>query len=136
MDEHTRACLQAILDGKQMQKTYKLHDAWLWEDCSPERVFLTFAQGFPENIRIKPQPMCELAGVQFPVPMQEAPKYWEVVWAATASGSPIKCHWDGSSVYGTLLTSHLLHATEIAAAAHSQAMLAANKAAVEKALQS
>lgn len=39
------------------------------------------------QFRIKPAPMCELAGIKFPVPMREAPKDGTEIWVAAPEGA-------------------------------------------------
>ncbi len=131
MDEHTKACLLAILDGKQMQREF----GGKWEDASPEQVFAHLTCKDSIAIRIKPesQVMCELAGVQYPMPMQEAPENGAEVWIAYADGEAACNDWRNTQLQRDFLAANLLHETEEAARTHSRAMHAANAQAVAKA---
>ena len=132
MDEHTRACLQAILDGKQMQ----LLTSGGWCDFDAITVLRRMGLGGRElnNVRIKPEPMCELAGVQYPMPMQEAPKVDTAYWLAKSNGNGPDCEeWQGLEIERQWLAANICHATKEAAEAHSKAMLAVNAQAVAKA---
>jgi len=136
MGEHVRACLQAILDGKQMQLNLEKE---VWTDMSA--VAAIGWLGIPtlqSKVRIKPEPMCELGGVSFPMPLHDEPRCGDVVWAAYADGEAWSWTWDVArkSTVRNLFDAKILHATEDAATAHSQAMLAMNRQAVEKARQS
>ncbi len=131
MDEHTKACLQAILDGKQMQ----LLTSGGWCDFDAITVLRRMGLGGRElnNVRIKPEPMCELAGVQYPVPMQEAPENGVEVWIAYADGEAANDEWGNTQVQRDFLAANLLHSTKEAAEAHSQALRAVNAQAVKAA---
>jgi ribonuclease R len=86
------------------------------------------------NVRIKPESMCELAGVQYPMPMQEAPKVDTAYWLAKSNGNGPDCEeWQGLEIERQWLAANICHATKEAAEAHSKAMLAVNAQAVAKA---
>lgn len=131
MDEHTKACLQAILDDKQMQ----LLTSGGWCDFDAITVLRRMGLGGRElnNVRIKPEPMCELAGVQYPMPMQEAPENGAEVWIAYADGEAACNDWSNTPLQRDFLAANLLHETKEAARTHSRAMHAVNAQAVAKA---
>lgn len=129
LDQDTKDKLLAVIAGKPMQ--------WMlvpdkWSDCSVAQALgwlgLTY---MAKSVRIKPEPqvMCELAGVQYPMPLDKEPKDGEVVWKAAANGWPESCEWGA----GMDIDNSLYHASQIAAEAHSQAILAVNAQAVKAA---
>lgn len=80
MDEHTEACLRAMLEKKQMQRML----ASAWHDCTMGEALEWLGKDFMRgHIRIKPQVMCELAGAQYPPPMSEALNYGNDYYVAS-----------------------------------------------------
>jgi hypothetical protein len=78
--------------------------------------------------------MCEIAGVQFPMPLQEAPAVGAAYWLAKSTGNGPDCvEWQGLEIEKQWLAANICHATKEAAEAHSQAMRAVNAQAVAKA---
>lgn len=129
MDEHTEACLLAILAEKQMQRML----AREWHDCTMEEALEWLGKDFMRGrIRIKPQVMCELAGAQYPPPMSEALNYGNDYYVASPQG--VDQHtWRNDDEDLEWLSLHICHTTREAAEAHSQALRAVNAQAVEKA---
>ncbi len=129
MDEHTEACLLAILAEKQMQRML----ASEWHDCTMGEALEWLGKDFMRgHIRIKPQVMCELAGAQYPPPMSEALNYGNDYYVASPQG--VDQHtWRNDDEDLEWLALHICHTTFEAAEAHSQAMRAVNAQAVEKA---
>lgn len=130
MDEHVRACLQAILDGKQLE-AYS-HCADKWSDAHINHVMFLLGSNNLNAVRIKPVPVCELAGVQFPLPMQEAPEYEDDYYVASPQGVT-EYTWRNDDEDMKWLALHICHTTFEAAETHSKAMCAVNAQAVEKA---
>jgi hypothetical protein len=84
MDAHTEACLQAMLDKKQMQV---LHIGGGWQDEGTDTVLTLLGnEHYRANVRIKPQVMCEMAGVQYPMPMSAKPANGDEYYAASPQG--------------------------------------------------
>jgi hypothetical protein len=129
MDEHTRACLQAIVDGKPMQRML----ASEWHDCTMGEALEWLGKDFMRgHIRIKPQVMCELAGVQYPMPMTEVLNYGDDYYVASPQG--VDQHtWRNDCLDVEWLALHICHATKEAAQAHSRALHAVNAQAVKAA---
>lgn len=83
-----------------------------------------------------PQAMCELAGVEFPMPKQEPLKDGDEYYAACTNDIERPCfaYWGDSPAYDkNRLEGGVIHLTWGAAKKHSQALVAATKQAVEKA---
>ncbi len=131
MDEHVESCLRAMLDKKQMQ--WMLGSAWY--DCTMGDALEWLGKDFMRgHIRVKPEPqvMCELAGVQFPMPMSARRADGDDYYVASPQG--VDHHtWRNDSADEEWLALHICHTTFEAAEAHSQAMRAVNAQAVEKA---
>lgn len=130
MDEHVRACLQAILDGKQMQLNLKA--GWTDMEADSALSWLGGTSDLRVNVRIKPDPMCELAGIEYPMPMQEAPEYEDDYYVASPQGVT-EYTWRNDDEDMKWLALHICHTTFEAAETHSKALRAVNAQAVEKA---
>ena len=129
MDEHTEACLLAILAEKQMQRML----ASEWHDCTMGEALEWLGKDFMRgHIRIKPQVMCELAGAQYPPPMSEALNYGNDYYVASPQGVD-QYKWCDDSADDEWLALHICHTTFEAAEAHSKALRAVNAQAVAKA---
>lgn len=133
MDEHARACLRAILDGKQMQQLTHTGIGVGYVDINYDTALHSLAYASSRaNVRIKPQLMCELAGVQYPMPMTEVLNYGNDYYVASPQG--VDQHtWRNDDEDVEWLALHICHTTFEAAEAHSKAMLAVNAQAVAKA---
>lgn len=129
MDEHVRACLRAILDGKQMQLNLKA--GWTDVEVDSALSWLGGTSDFRVNVRIKPASMCKLAGVEFPKPMSAKPANGDVYYVA--SPQSVDQHtWRDDSADDEWLALRICHTTFEAAEAHSKAMRAVNAQAVGK----
>lgn len=130
MDEHVRACLQAILDGKQMQLNLKA--GWTDMEADSALNWLGGTSDLRVNVRIKPQVMCELAGIEYPMPMSAKPANGDDYYVA--SPQSVDQHtWRDDSADDEWLALHICHTTFEAAETHSKALRAVNAQAVEKA---
>ena len=81
-----------------------------------------------------PVPMCELAGVKFPMPVQEPLFCGQVYWVAAPGARDYQGHeyWDDTEVDHHWLAADVIHLTKKAAIQHGLALEAANKQAVER----
>lgn len=130
MDEHTKACLQAILAKKQMQI---FNPSAGWFDCDENTVLAVFSSElYRSNVRIKPEPMCKLAGVEFPMPMSAKPANGDDYYVASPQGVD-HYTWRNDIADEEWLALHICHTTLEAAETHSKALRAVNAQAVEKA---
>ena len=129
--EHPHAqVLRWIADGEDVE-VCRISSDEDWRAASHPGV-LTKLAAFPDEwqFRIKPTPMCELAGIKFPVPMKEAPKCGETIWIAAAEGA-FHIDWHGLGTDQAYLSARICHTTEEAAKAHSEALRKVNLAAIE-----
>ena len=78
-----------------------------------------------------PQKMCELAGVQFPMPMTEAPG--DGCWYYVPDKGVRRYLWDGDAIDAGYLAESMVHLTKGAAQSHRNALVAATKQAMENA---
>lgn len=130
LDQDTKDKLLAVIAGKQMQVLRFRFDDWI--DATPQMVFDRLGTGQTASVRIKPEPMCELAGVQYPVPMSARRADGDDYYVA--SPQSVDQHtWRNDSADEEWLSLHICHTTREAAEAHSQAMRAVNAQAVAKA---
>lgn len=104
-----------------------------WVKCNPTPLWYEdkhYALG--DKPTAPPRRMCVLAGVEFPAPETEAPDkvscFYSPYLTGTAYGSG---RWRGDDQDMIALRNGLIHRTREAAEAHSRALLAANKAAIE-----
>lgn len=132
--EHPHAkTLRAIADGQQMQKKFAgIEHAWIDTD---NQSILSHLYATPDSweFRIKPRPMCTLGGVEFPLPIQEAPAPETEVWSPdiTDPEEPFCYNWDGYGGDTPLLKANLLQYTREGAIAQGHAMAAALQQAIE-----
>lgn len=131
--EHPHAqALRWIADGEEIearrQSKTSLMD-WTIISCT-DAISIIHYRETGWQFRIKPTPMCELAGVRFPVPMREEPKHGTSFWVASFSGVS-SWHWEGGASDIAWLLQRLCHTNEEAAQAHSEAICAMNLMAIE-----
>lgn len=129
LDQDTKDKLLAVIAGKQMQ--WMLGSAWY--DCTMGDALEWLGKDFMRgHIRIKPQVMCELAGIRFPMPMSAKPSNGDDYYVASPQG--VDQHtWRNDGADVEWLALHICHATREAAEAHSKALRAVNAQAVAKA---
>ena len=129
--EHPHAhVLRWIADGEEIE-VCRISSDEDWMATSYSSVLVRIA-AFPDEwqFRIKPIPMCELAGIKFPVPMKEAPTHGTKIWVASVD--EIFCiTWCGEDDDKEYLSAGLCHTTEEAAKAHSEALRKVNLMAIE-----
>ena len=80
-----------------------------------------------------PRKICTLGGLTFPAPETIAPGKGRDCWLVFTD-SAARVTWYSSDLYERLLKSGYVHLTEEAAQAHSKALIAANRLAVEGAV--
>lgn len=131
MDEHTEACLRAMLEKPPKQMQRRVSDKW--GDCTYDDALGWLGNPYMRgHIRIKPQIMCELAGVQYPMPMSARRADGDDYYVASPQG--VDHHtWRNDDADEEWLALHICHTTFEAAEAHSQAMRAVTAQAVAKA---
>jgi hypothetical protein len=129
LDQDTKDKLLAVIAGKPMQRML----ASEWHDCTMGEALEWLGKDFMRgHIRIKPQVMCSLGGIEYPMPMSAKPANGDVYYIASLYGvGAYKWRNDGSG--NAWLAVCICHATKEAAEAHSKALRAVNAQAVEKA---
>mgnify|MGYP000532329238 CR=1 FL=1 len=129
LDQDTKDKLLAVIAGKQMQRMI----ASEWHDCTMGDALEWLGKDFMRgHIRVKPQVMCELAGVQYPMPMTEVLNYGDDYYVASPQG--VDQHtWRNDCLDVEWLALHICHATKEAAQMHSLALSEANRQAIAKA---
>ena len=82
-----------------------------------------------------PAPMCELAGVQLPMPVQGHLKEGQEYWLANVNAPYVpNCDtWTNEVVDRARIVRNIVHLTESAAIQHGLALEAANMQAIERA---
>lgn len=119
MNDHTKSLLQALIDGKELERLYS-EGGWRRHDGSPFQVLY----GTPhKNLRVK-QPTIRIGEVD--VPLRVAPakgtRYWIVDAASVRLSYPSEWGSDNSDLMW--LNRGLVHLSKEAASAHSKALIA------------
>ena len=130
--EHPHAqVLRWIADGEEVEARRQSKVAPVdWTSTSHAEVLSIIRYGETGwEFRLKPTPMCELAGIRFPVPMKESPEEVEEIWVAATDGHFLDIL--GPSEFDKYLSAGVCHTTEEAAKAHSEALRAVNLMAIE-----
>lgn len=116
---------------------------WVWNKIDRIWVFIAEPRFEPHVIyhvgkeapTEPPAPMCELAGVQFPMPVQKPLARGQDYWVATPGATNHQEYdcWDEIKEDYQVLELGLIHLTKTAAIQHGLALEAANKQTVERA---
>ena len=130
---HLDLLVRAAADTTQQIWFWKPRDEQ-WTGCGLEALVSDVVGRFVFVLGDKPtappQRMCTLGGLQFPEPMTEAPKRGSRYWEANPGGCLASKCWSADTYDDRMLTNRLIHSTEAAAIAHSEALRAANLEAV------
>ena len=129
--EHPHAqVLRWVADGEKVQGRYGSETCWHAFEADDVLGKIGDGSAGRWQFRIKPTPMCELAGIRFPVPMREAPKDGTEIWVAAPEGA-FRITWYEGPDHRKCLSANLCHAAEEAAKAHSEALRKVNLMAIE-----
>lgn len=113
--------------------------AWYWDEsegwiaCPYGPAWLKDVKyAIGEKPTYPPAKMCVLAGVEFPMPMTEPPAVRSDYFVAEAAEIS-SMNWDGGSYDMFLLNAGVVHLSKEGAIAHTRALIAATKQAMEAA---
>lgn len=112
--------LRAIADGKTVQIRHEDDDAW-WEPTDA----LQYINSDKHKFRIKPETIT-INGIEVPCPVREQLKDGQEFYVAdvTQTRRPVRFHWDSvSDAMQCWFKRRLIHLTEEAAIAHTEALL-------------
>ena len=128
--EHPHAqVLRWVADGEKVQGRYGSETCWHAFEADDVLGKIGDGSAGRWQFRLKPTPMCELAGIRFPVPMKESPEEVEEIWVAATDGHFLDIL--GPSEFDKYLSAGVCHTTEEAAKAHSEALRKVNLMAIE-----
>ena len=85
--EHPHAqVLRWVADGEEIEGRHRNETCWRTFEADDLLAKLGDGSAVHWQFRLKPTPMCELAGIRFPVPMKESPEEVEEIWVAATDG--------------------------------------------------